>query len=223
MANLQTLNIPISGMDCTECTQHVQQAIGKLPGVQSVAVFLATEKAVVKLDPAKVDITAIRAAVQGVGYDVPASDAPHAAPVSMKDFNRRLTIMLVVVFAIILGVIIFGEGLGVFDTLNEQVPFLVGVGIVIAGGYPIFMKVIRAALKRQVLSHTLMTIGVIAALVVGQWVTAALVVVFMRIGDYVERFTTESARRASRNCLHLLRKPHTSNKWEWRWSSRLHR
>jgi len=196
MANLQTLNIPISGMDCTECTQHVQQAIGKLPGVQSVAVFLATEKAVVKLDPAKVDITAIRAAVQGAGYDVPASDAPQAAPVSMKDFNRRLTIMLVVVFAIILGVIIFGEGLGVFDYLNEQVPFLVGLGIVIAGGYPVFKNVIRAARKRQVISHTLMTIGVIAALVVGQWVTAALVVVFMRIGDYVERFTTESARRA---------------------------
>jgi Cd2+/Zn2+-exporting ATPase/Cu+-exporting ATPase len=41
-----------------------------------------------------------------------------------------------------------------------------------------------------------MTLGVIAALVVGQWVTAALVVVFMRIGDYVENFTTESARRA---------------------------
>ena len=196
MANLQTLNIPISGMDCTECTQHVQQAIGKLPGIQSVDVFLATEKAVVRLDPAKVDITAIRAAVQGAGYDVPASDAPQAAPVSMKDFNRRLTIMLVVVFAIILGVIIFGEGLGVFDYLNEQVPFLVGLGIVIAGGYPVFKNVIRAARKRQVISHTLMTIGVIAALVVGQWVTAALVVVFMRIGDYVERFTTESARRA---------------------------
>jgi Cu+-exporting ATPase len=42
----------------------------------------------------------------------------------------------------------------------------------------------------------LMTLGVIAALAVGQWVTAALVVVFMRIGDYVENFTTESARRA---------------------------
>jgi Cd2+/Zn2+-exporting ATPase/Cu+-exporting ATPase len=41
-----------------------------------------------------------------------------------------------------------------------------------------------------------MTLGVIAALVVGQWVTAALVVIFMRIGDYVENFTTESARRA---------------------------
>jgi P-type Cu+ transporter len=203
MADLQILNVPISGMDCTECTQHVQQAIGKLPGVQSVDVFLATEKAVVKLDPARVDLNTIRTAVQGAGYDVPASDAPQPAPISMDDFNRKLTILLAGVFAIILSVVIFGEVLNLFDFLNERVPFVVGLGIVIAGGYPVFLNVIRAALKRQVISHTLMTIGVIAALAVGQWVTAALVVVFMRIGDYVEKFTTESARHALRELTSL--------------------
>ena len=196
MANTKTLEVPISGMDCAECTRHVQHAIERLPGVQSVNVFLGTEKAVVQLDPAQVDMPAIRTAVQGAGYDVPASDSPKAEPVSMGDFNRRLTILLVGVFAIILSVVIFGEGLGLFDFLNDRVPFLLGLVLVLAGGYPVFMNVIRATLKRQIISHTLMTLGVIAALVVGQWVTAALVVVFMRIGEYVENFTTESARRA---------------------------
>ncbi len=196
MSNVLTLEIPISGMDCAECTQHVQHAIEKIPGVKSVNVFLATEKAIVQLDSDQADISGIRAAVQGVGYDVPASDSPPPAPVSMGDFNRRLTVLLVSVFAIILSVVIFGEGLGLFDFLNDRVPFLLGLVLVIAGGYPVFMNVIRATLRRQVISHTLMTLGVIAALVVGQWVTAALVVIFMRIGDYVENFTTESARRA---------------------------
>jgi len=196
MASLQTLEVPISGMDCAECTQHVQHAIEKLPGVQSVDVFLGTEKAIVRLDPTQVDLRNIRQAVQGAGYDIPASDSSQSAPVSMGDFNRRLTILLVSVFAIILGVVIFGEGLGLFDILNGRVPFPIGFMLVIAGGYPVFLNVIRATLKRQIISHTLMTLGVIAALAVGQWVTAALVVVFMRIGDYVENFTTESARRA---------------------------
>ena len=196
MSNVLTLEIPISGMDCAECTQHVQHAIEKIPGVQSVTVFLATEKAIVQLDPDQVDIPHIRTAVQGAGYDIPASDSPPPAPVSMGDFNRRLTVLLVSVFAIILSVVIFGEGLGLFDFLNDRVPFLLGLVLVIAGGYPVFMNVIRATLRRQVISHTLMTLGVIAALVVGQWVTATLVVIFMRIGDYVENFTTESARRA---------------------------
>ena len=196
MNEIQTLEIPISGMDCAECTQHVQHAIGKLPGVQSVNVFLGTEKAVINLDPTRVDLPTIRAAVQGAGYDVPESSSPQSAPASMGDFNRRLTVLLVSVFAIILSVVIFGEGLGLFDFLNDRVPFLLGMAFVIAGGYPVFLNVIRATFKRQIISHTLMTLGVIAALAVGQWVTAALVVVFMRIGDYVENFTTESARRA---------------------------
>ncbi|MGE5248820.1 MAG: cation transporter [Bacteroidota bacterium] len=134
MAHPQTLEIPISGMDCAECTQHVQQAIAKLPGVQSVNVLLATEKAIVQLDPSRVDLPAIRTAVQGAGYDVPASDAPQAAPASMDDFNRRLTVLLAGVFTIILSVVIFGEGLGWFDFLNERIPFLLGLAIVIAGG-----------------------------------------------------------------------------------------
>jgi Cu+-exporting ATPase len=196
MAESKTLEIPISGMDCAECTQHVQHAIAKLPGVQSVNVFLSTEKAVVRLDPGLVQVTDIRSAVQGAGYEVPASDSPQPAPVPMEDFNRKLTVLLVSVFAMILSVVIFGEILGWFDFLNERVPFLLGLALVIAGGYPVFLNVIRATFRRQIISHTLMTLGVIAALAVGHWATAALVVVFMRIGDYVENFTTESARRA---------------------------
>lgn len=196
MAESKTLEVPISGMDCAECTQHVQHAIAKLSGVQSVNVFLSTEKAVVRLDPGLVQMADIRNAVQGAGYDVPDSDTAKPAPVSMKDFNRRLTALLVTVFAIILSAVIFGEVLGTFDFLNERVPFLIGLTLVVAGGYPVFLNVIRATFKGQIISHTLMTLGVIAALAVGQWATAALVVVFMRIGDYVENFTTESARHA---------------------------
>ena len=37
---------------------------------------------------------------------------------------------------------------------------------------------------------------VLAALAVGEWATAAVVVFFMRVGEYAESFTTERARRA---------------------------
>jgi Cu+-exporting ATPase len=196
MVNPQTLEVPIAGMDCAECTLHVQHAIEKLPGVESVNVFLSSEKAVIRLDPAQLDMTAIRFAVEGAGYSVPAVDAPPPAPVSMGNFNRRIGVMLGVVFVLVLSIVIFGEWMGLFEWLNTVVPFWAGLALVILGGYPIFVNVIRATLKRQIIAHTLMTIGAIAALVVGQWVTAAIVVIFMRVGNYVEKFTTESARRA---------------------------
>lgn len=196
MAELQTLEVPIKGMDCAECTEHVQHAISKLSGVEAVDVLLGSEKAIIRLDPEKVDLPAIRKAVAGAGdYSVP--ETPPSSPSQpIGDFNRQLMRLLAVVFGVVLSIVIVGELFGLFDLLNEVVPFPVGVVIVAAGGWPIFRKVFRATLKRQVISHTLMTIGVLAALAIGQWVTAAIVVVFMRVGDYVENFTTESARRA---------------------------
>jgi len=62
---LQTLEVPVRGMDCHECTQHVQHAIAGLLGVASVNVLLSAEKAVIQLDPKRVDLPAIRKAVAG--------------------------------------------------------------------------------------------------------------------------------------------------------------
>src|SRR3972149_696352 len=195
---LRTLEVPVKGMDCAECTQHVQHALAQLPGVEAVNVFLTSEKAVIRLDPARVDLPAIRRAVASAGnYSVPdTASAEPTASLPTRDFNRQLVTLLVGVFGVVLSIVVIGEWLGVFEALGELVPFPIGVVLVVLGGWPIFVNVIRATLKRQVISHTLMTIGALAALAVGEWVTAAIVVVFMRVGEYVENFTTESARRA---------------------------
>ncbi len=197
MANMQTLEVPIKGMDCAECTQHVQHAIAKLDGVKLVDVLLSAEKAIIQLDPEKVDRPSIRKAVESAGeYSVPESTAVVPAVPQAGNFNRQLMTLLAIVFGVVLSIVILGEWLGMFKFLAELVPFPIGVLIVIAGGLPIYRNVIRATMRRQIISHTLMTIGVIAALAVGEWVTSAIVVIFMRVGDYVENFTTESARRA---------------------------
>ena len=80
-------------------------------------------------------------------------------------------------------------------------PWPVGAAFVLIAGYPVFRNVLRASLRGQVISHTLMSMGAFAALVVGQWATAVIVVFFMRVGDYAEQFTTERGRRAVRDLL----------------------
>ncbi|HSK66331.1 MAG TPA: cation-translocating P-type ATPase, partial [Anaerolineales bacterium] len=115
---------------------------------------------------------------------------------TQADFTRKFNLLLSGVFLGVLFIVIAGEWLGLFDVLNQIVPFPVGAAIVLAAGFPIYRNVLRAALNRQILSHTLMTLGVIAALAIGEWVTALIVALFMRVGDYVEGFTTESARRS---------------------------
>lgn len=201
MAELKTLEVPVRGMDCAECTLHVQHAIAALPGVKSVTVLLAAESASVQLDPALVDLPMIRQAVAGAGYQVPeASAAAEQTPARrLQDFTRPVLTVFGVVFGVVLFVVVFGEWLGWFEKVTAWVPFPVGVGLVLLFGFPVFKNVIRAALRRQIIAHTLMTLGVIAALTVGEWATAAVAVFFMRVGDYAERFTTEHARKAVRD------------------------
>jgi cation transport ATPase len=191
--DLQTTEVPIQGMDCADCTRHVQHAIAELPGVESVQVYLASEKAVIQHQPGSADITAIRKAVSSVGYSVPQTSEDSPAP---SQYAKPLLTLLAVLFGVIIFVALIGEGLGFFETLTVYIPWPIGLAIVILIGYPAFIKVIRATLNRQIIAHSLMSIGVLAALVVGEWPTAAVVAFFMRVGDYVESFTTDRARRA---------------------------
>lgn len=216
-APTHTIEVPVTGMDCAECARHVTAAIAGVSGVREVTVLLAAEKAVITLDAQRtdtVDLTGIRAAVERAGYRVPepaptptTPDLDSAPPVSAGPDPRRFTRAVLtvsgIVFAVVLVVAVLGEGLRLTDRLTGWVPFPVGVLFVAAFGYPVFRNVVRATLRRQVIAHTLMSVGVGAALAVGQWETAAIVVLFMRVGDYAERFTTERSRGAVRDLLAL--------------------
>ncbi|HZQ10149.1 MAG TPA: cation-translocating P-type ATPase [Anaerolineae bacterium] len=212
---MQTLQVPIAGMDCAECTQHVQQAIAALSGVEKVDVLLASEKAIITLDPARVTMPMIREAVAGAGYVVPTEDSGRTTeklidsgsppsssvvrPPSAVEFSKHLGILLLAIFGAVLLIVLAGEWLGWMEAITSRVPFVIGAILVLLAGASVFRKVIRAALHKQILSHTLMSLGVLAALAVGQWLTALIVLFFIYVGEYVERFTTERARGALRD------------------------
>jgi P-type Cu+ transporter len=192
---MKTIEVPVRGMDCADCTRHVQRAIAGLPGVESVDVFLASEKAIIHGNPGVVDLASIRKAVAEAGYSVPDS-SERATTVAPNAFTRQVLSLLGILFGVILFVVVAGEMLGLFEAITRRVPWPLGLGVILLFGYPVFRNVIKAALKGQVIAHTLMSVGALAALAVGEWATAAVVVFFMRAGDYTERFTTERARRA---------------------------
>ncbi|GIV96505.1 MAG: copper-translocating P-type ATPase [Herpetosiphonaceae bacterium] len=193
---MRTTEIPVQGMDCTSCVAGIRQALSALPGVEGADVLLSAEKAVVRYDPAQVDETTLRSTIRRLGYTVPEQESAAPAARRMGDITRPILVLFGVLFAVILGVVVLGERLGLLESLTERVPWPVGLLLVLIAGYPVFVHVIRAALRGQIISHTLMSLGVIAALAVGEWATAAVVVFFMRVGDYVEHFTTSRARRA---------------------------
>jgi P-type Cu+ transporter len=209
MNNSKSLVLPIGGMDCAGCAEHVKSALCRVPGVESVEVLLGAEKAVLQVDPGRVDRAALRQAVQEAGYTIreeigPPGDRERAAEgtgagamaEAGPHFTQAVLRFMGLVFGAVLFVVVVGEWLGLFELLTGRVPGSAGLAVVLVAGYPVFRNVWRAARRGRATAHTLMTLGVVAALVVGEWPTAVVVVFFMRIGDHVEKFTAASARQA---------------------------
>jgi Cd2+/Zn2+-exporting ATPase/Cu+-exporting ATPase len=199
MSTKTTITLPVAGMDCTSCAAHIEDAVRKLPGVEHVQVLVAAERATVTYDPAYVERTQIVGAIQHAGYQVP--DDTNTELVTTHAPSERTVSSLIGwgvlgMVALVVVVASLGEQLGVLDRVVERVPWWLPAAAVAIGGYPVFTGVIQAALRRQVTSHTLMSVGVLAAAAIGEWTTAALIVFFMRFADYLEDMTTGRSRQA---------------------------
>ncbi len=68
----QILSVPVTGMTCASCVRSVERVVGKVEGVEAVAVNLATETAEVTLSDKKAT-AAVVAAIEKGGYGVPLS------------------------------------------------------------------------------------------------------------------------------------------------------
>ena len=70
----------VGGMTCAACQAHVDRAVSKLDGVESVAVNLLAGSMLVDYDPAQVSPNDICAAVDRAGYSASPVDAGDAGP-----------------------------------------------------------------------------------------------------------------------------------------------
>ncbi|MBZ0288997.1 MAG: heavy metal translocating P-type ATPase, partial [Anaerolineae bacterium] len=94
-----TVELPITGMTCASCVRNVERAISKQPGILSVNVNLATEKASVSYLPGSVHRADLIKAVEGAGYgvlDLSGLDAPEDAERAARqaeiDRQRKLVL-----------------------------------------------------------------------------------------------------------------------------------
>ena len=65
-----TLELPITGMTCTNCASNIQRKVGRLDGVLSADVNYANEKAVVTYAAGQLGRADIIGAIRAAGYDV---------------------------------------------------------------------------------------------------------------------------------------------------------
>lgn len=171
------VTIPIGGMTCAACAKAVERAVGKLTGVSSVAVNIATEKALVKYDPALVRLSGIKAAIDKAGYvplDVDASSQVDLHKAAKEKEIRVLWTKFAVsaVFSVPLFYIAMGAMLNWplpsgIDAMNYPLRYalleILLVIPVVAAGYRFYLVGFKALWRRSPNMDSLIAMGTSAA------------------------------------------------------------
>ena len=126
----------------------------------------------------------------------------HDHPLAWVDLVRIGLVALAVVaswfglWKSLAGLLGLGEAVANFD-LSSLVATL-------AGGYPIFKEAVANLLARRMTMELSMTIALAAALAIGEFFTALVIVLFVLIAEVLEGLTVGRGRRAIKDLLDLL-------------------
>ena len=210
-----TFDLPISGMTCASCAGRVERALGKVPGVQSVSVNLANERAHVEV-LGQMDPGVLIAAVDKAGYT---ATLPHSETATDADQARRLhrerwSLLVAILLALPLVLPMLVEPFGLHWMLPAWAQFALATPVQFIFGarfYVAAWKAVRAGAGNMDL---LVAIGTSAGygLSIYQWLSAppgmaphlyfeasAVVIALVLLGKYLEsraKRQTASAIRA---------------------------
>lgn len=175
---METKTFPIKGMHCASCVRLIEKAVGKVPGVNSCVVNLATEKASVEFDPKKVSDNQIASAVSSVGYQVVENekkDEEQEKKEKQKELNNLRN--KVVVSLLLGGLILWGSFPGLMGFApsflrNFWVQLLLATPVQFWAGLTFYKATIPALKHRTANMDTLVALGTTVAFSYSAFVTA---------------------------------------------------
>jgi len=219
--------IPVSGMTCASCAQTIEAALRGEPGVIDVAVNVATDEVTVRYLPAAVDVGALRSVITASGYtplegdDADTDAVADAKRSALRTERRRLlfgavmTTPLVLLMAdeLLLGASV-ADSFGVI--LTGLIAFVFATAVQLVLGYPFYRNAATALWRNRTANmdvlialgsttaylYSVLTLaGVLAG---GRYFdSAALILLFITLGNYLEARSKSEAGAAISELLQL--------------------
>ncbi|MBV6662818.1 heavy metal translocating P-type ATPase [Pseudomonas yamanorum] len=210
-----TFDLPISGMTCASCAGRVERALGKVPGVQSVSVNLANERAHIEV-LGQMDPSVLIAAVDKAGYTatLPQSETATQASQEQRLSHERWSLLLAILLAAPLVLPMLVQPFGLHWMLPAWVQFALATPVQFIFGARFYIAAWKAVRAGAGNMDLLVAIGTSAGygLSIYEWLTAsagtmphlyfeasAVVIALVLLGKYLEsraKRQTASAIRA---------------------------
>ena len=209
MTDTAELVLDIEGMTCASCVAKVERALDHVPGVDAVAVNLATRTATVHGSVG--DTAPLVGAVVSAGYGARPHDDHRDPADEERSWRRRLVVAIPCSVATLVLALGFSG-----SSLAAVAAWVLATPVVFWAGAPFFVHAFRAARHGTTSMDTLIALGASAAYGYSVWQvvsapagsppmayfdTAALIVTFILVGKTIEARARSSAGDASRELL----------------------
>jgi Cu+-exporting ATPase len=228
----ETVTTAISDMTCSNCAETNETALKETAGVINAEVNYATDEAQVTYNPAEVSIDALYDAIEDAGYSpVREEDTDEGSGQDARDAARqaeirkqlRLTLFGAVLSAPLLFFLVekflLSGGLipeSVFGIEFGWVEFLLATPVQAVLGWPFYKNSYKAIVKNGRANMDVLialgsttayvySVAVLSGLIAGglYFDTAALILVFITLGNYLEARSKGQAGEALRKLLEM--------------------
>jgi len=196
------VTIPIGGMHCPACALNIEKSLNCVSGVIEANVNFIGEEVTVSYDPHRTDIEHIKRAIVRPGYLIKETAWERA-----KVFwSERIFLIQMAVCALL---VIAANLIAHFGPAPHHLVWkltladIISLAVIVIGGYTILKGAIQALLVWDVTVFSLVSIASIAAVVVGAYKEAAMVILIMLIGETLERVALRKSRNAITKLLNL--------------------
>ncbi|MHB1170078.1 MAG: heavy metal translocating P-type ATPase, partial [Longimicrobiales bacterium] len=182
-------------MDCSSCADTIEKALRHLEGVEDVRVDVLGGRVVVRYAEGMLVGGDLADAINRVGYQANVGEERDES--SWWERHGRLT--LAAVSGVLWGLSLIAGPL----LENESAAAALAVGAMVAGGWYIIPRGIRAAMNRALDMNFLMSIAAIGALVIGEYEEAASALFLFAVAQLLETYSMDRARNAIRSLMDL--------------------
>ncbi|MFX1250944.1 MAG: heavy metal translocating P-type ATPase [Promethearchaeota archaeon] len=193
---MKTIQFTIKGLDCAECALPLEKHISNTQGVKEIKISYSKQQAIITFNDLETTETILKKEIKSRGFSILESETK-----SRTDLSGLILFGFVSVIAILLLVEILVESLGILELPFESIPPVFLIIVTLIGGYPIFRGAYRGLRGKRINADLLMTVAIFAAMILGEFSASTLIVFFMSIAHFLERFTLTKSRKAIKDII----------------------
>jgi Cu+-exporting ATPase len=200
--NRRKIRARIGGLHCSLCTGTIEKALGRLPGVDKVAVSLTHEQALVEYDPSVARPELFLQTLRDIGYTI--SDPRKLRPYEEEErdlVNEARRFVVAVVLSVASIPIIADPSVGWIGFLPASVCLSLGVFVFLVLRSTGFWVATASFLGLAVMSLTLLYLNLQGYLVTAApWLTGALALLLVfGVGRHILHMAIQALRRGILN------------------------